>query len=125
MIGAADHVLRGDAVAPGDFIDDADDVRRAGGGLVGVDERFGDADLAARGDGFDVAADGLHDGFAACGVDVADVDLQCNAAGNAVDGAGIDVAGADGGYGVDDFRRERMFLDGQDNFGGGTERVAA
>ena len=76
-------------------------------------------------DGFDVAADGLHDAFAARGVGVADVDLEGDSAGNAVDRAGINVAGADGGDGVDDAGGQRVLLDGENDFGGGAERVAA
>ncbi len=67
----------------------------------------------------------LHDGFAADGIGVANVDLQGDAAGDAVDRAGIDVAGADGGDGVDGSGGERMFFEGEDDFGGGAESVAA
>ena len=73
----------------------------------------------------DVAADGLHDALAAGGVGVADVELQGDAAGDAVDGAGMDVAGADGGYGVDGSGGEGVFFDGENEFGGGAEGVAA
>ena len=95
------------------------------GGGVGVDEVFGDGDFAAVAEVFDVGADGLHDGLAAGGVGVADVELQGDAAGDAVDGAGVDVAGADGGYGVDGSGGEGVAFDGEDEFGGGAEGVAA
>src|SRR6202030_2223597 len=48
-----------------------------------------------------------------------------NAAGDAVDGAGVDRARADCGYGVDRSCGERAFLDGENEFGGGTEGVFA
>ena len=58
------------------------------------------------------------------GIGVADVELQDDAAGNAVDRAGIDVAGADGGDGVDRAGGEGVFFDGEDEFGGGAERIS-
>ena len=66
-----------------------------------------------------------HNTFAARGVSVADIDLQGDAAGDAVDGAGVDIAGADGGDGVDDAGGERVFLEGENDLGGGAEGVAA
>ena len=125
MIGAADHFLVGDGFGGADFFERVDDVRGGLGGGVGVDEFFGDGDFAAVAEVFDVAADGLHDGFAAGGVGVADVELESDAAGDAVDGAGMDVAGADGGDGVDGAGGEGVAFDGEDDFGGGAEGVAA
>ena len=92
---------------------------------VGVDQFFGDRDIAALAQLFAVVADGLHDGFAAGRVGVANIELQDDAAGNAVDRARMDVAGADGGDGVDRSRGEGVLFDGENELGGGAERVFA
>ena len=125
MVGAAYHLFVRDVVGLAGGFEHLDDVRRALRGLVRVDEFLGDGDLAALAEVFDVAANGLHDGLAAGGIGVADVELECDSGGNRVNGAGMDVAGAYGGYGVDGFCCQRVAFDGEDEFGGGTKGVAA
>ena len=98
------------------------------GGLrrsVGVDELFGDGDLAALAQLFTVPADGLHYGLAAARVCVTNIELQNDTAGHAVDRAGVDIAGSDGGYGVDGSCGEGVSFDRENEFGGGTEGVFA
>src|ERR1700679_2665081 len=94
-------------------------------GSVGIDQFFRDVDFATLAQFLIVAANGLHDRFAAVRIRIADIELQDDAAGDAVDCAGVDRAGADGGYGVDRSGGESMFFDGENKFGGRTERVFA
>lgn len=125
MVGAADHLFVRDVVGLAGGFEHLDDVRRALRGLVCVDELLGDGDLAALTEVFDVPANGLHDGLAARGVGVADVELERDSGGDRVNGAGMDIAGAYGGYRVDGFCCQRVAFDGEDEFGGGTKGVAA
>ena len=101
----------------------------ADGGDVGVNLMFGDGDLAAGLDFADVGAEGGHDFVAAGYVGVANVEGEGDAGGDGVDGAGVDRDGAYGGYRVRGARGgvgvEGVTLDGEDEFGGGAEGVAA
>ena len=117
--------LQCDSMFGADRFESLDDMRRRLRRCIGVDELLYDCDAAALADALAVAAHGLHHGLAAVWIGVADIQLQNDAAGNAVDRAGMHVAGADGGYGVDGAGRKGVFFDGENELGCGAQRVFA
>src|SRR6202521_5060707 len=66
----------------------------------------------------------LHNVIPPFEIGIANVGAETNPAGNTVDGAGKHFANADRRYRVDGSAGSRGILDGQNQFGGGAERVA-
>ena len=84
-----------------------------------------DRDLATLPQLVDIATHGLHDRFATVGICIANIELQDDAAGHAVHSPRMDVAGPDGGDGIDHSSGERVLFHRENQLGGCAQRIAA
>ena len=129
VVGAGDHFLVGDGIRLADGFEGGDDMGIADGRGVGVDLLLGDGDMAAGFDGSNIGVEGGHDGVAAGDVGVAYVEHEGDAGGDGVDGAGVDGDRTDGGDRIcgagGRVGGEGVAFDGEGEFGGGAEGVAA